>query len=335
MLEVPRSPVFETVPDHEQQERQQITMQGLKHLLKTFTRRTRPPTADRPGLPPLTTPERIAMTVGCPDCATIPKVEHAGEIISLEDTPVQIMHNGIRVRADGYCGEWMTAIIKGLKGHHEPQEEAVFHAILPHCRAGHWMVELGAWWAYYTNWYLRDVPDSRAICIEPDAVHRELTQANLRLNHQTADVVAGCVGSKEGTVELLAETEQRSIAVPCFNAAAIDRLTNQQPIEILHLDVQGAETDFLRSLHDFPDRTRLRFLFVSTHHALISGSPTTHADCLSLLRELGAVILTEHSIGESFSGDGLIVASFQKTDAEIPLPAISRNVPERSLFRTA
>ena len=273
------------------------------------------------------------MTVGCPDCALIPKVEQAGEIVDLAGKPVQIMHNGIRVRADGYCGDWMTSIIKGLRGHHEPQEEAIFHAILPRCRPGCWIVELGAWWAYYTNWYLKEVPDSRAICVEPDAVHRQLTQENLRLNGQTAQILAGCVGLTEGTVELFAETEQRSIKVPCFNAAAIDRLTNQQPIEIMHLDVQGAETDFLQSLTDFPDRSRLRFTFVSTHHALISGSARTHADCLEILQSLDAVILTEHSISESYSGDGLIVASFNPADAAIPLPPISRNTRERSLFR--
>lgn len=310
-------------------------MPGFTRLLKNFTRRRRPPATTSAAPLPLTTPERIAMTVGCGDCAAIPKVEHAGEVIDLAGTPVQIMHNGIRVRADGYCGDWMTAIIKGLRGHHEPQEEALFHAVLPHCRPGRWMVELGAWWAYYTNWYLRAVPDSRALCLEPDAVHRQLTSENLALNGNRAEIVTGCAGASEGIVELFAETEQRSIEVPCFNAAAIDRLTNQQPIEMLHLDVQGAETAFLESLGAFPDRSRLRFVFVSTHHALISGSPTTHADCLGTLRELGAVILTEHSIGESFSGDGLIVASFRAEDAAIPLPPISRNSPEQSLFRTA
>ena len=305
-------------------------MAGWNHLLKRLINRHAPASA-RPQ--PLTTPERIAMTVGCPDCALIPKVEQAGEIVDLAGKPVQIMHNGIRVRADGYCGDWMTSIIKGLRGHHEPQEEAIFHAILPRCRPGCWIVELGAWWAYYTNWYLKEVPDSRAICVEPDAVHRQLTQENLRLNGQTAQILAGCVGLTEGTVELFAETEQRSIKVPCFNAAAIDRLTNQQPIEIMHLDVQGAETDFLQSLTDFPDRSRLRFTFVSTHHARISGSARTHADCLEILQSLDAVILTEHSISESYSGDGLIVASFNPADAAIPLPPISRNTRERSLYR--
>jgi hypothetical protein len=71
---------------------------------------------------------------------------------------------------------------------------------------------------------------------------------------------------------------------------------------------------------------------VSTHHAAISGSPSTHADCLAALRELGAVVLTEFDVSQSFSGDGLIAASFHGDDRSLPMPAITRNRKERSLF---
>jgi hypothetical protein len=43
----------------------------------------------------------------------------------------------------------------------------------------------------------------------------------------------------------------------------------------------------------------------------------------------------EHTIDESFSGDGLIVASFRRNDANILLPLLSKNVPEKSLFGRA
>ena len=79
----------------------------------------------------------------------------------------------------------------------------------------------------------------------------------------------------------------------------------------------------------------MRFVFLSTHHHFISGSTTTHHDCASMLTDLGAVILLEHSVSESFSGDGLIVASFRVEDSELELPAISRNSIQNSLFRAA
>ena len=51
------------------------------------------------------------------------------------------------------------------------------------------------------------------------------------------------------------------------------------------------------------------------------------------LRKLGARILVEHSVTESYSGDGLIVASFRPEDSCFPLIKISRNFSSNSLFR--
>ena len=72
---------------------------------------------------------RANMTVSCRDCDLIPKVADAGQVISFEGKPVQIMHNGVRVVAGGYYGDWMMGIIERLRGHHEPQEEVVFHEV--------------------------------------------------------------------------------------------------------------------------------------------------------------------------------------------------------------
>jgi hypothetical protein len=37
-------------------------------------------------------------------------------------------------------------------------------------------------------------------------------------------------------------------------------------------------------------------------------------------------------VEESFSGDGMIAASFDPADASLVIPPISRNTPENSLF---
>ena len=74
--------------------------------------------------------ERAIMTSSCIDCAGIAKVQEAGRILDTPNGPVQVMHNGVRVKAGGYHGDWMAQIIRALQGHHEPQEELVFHHIL-------------------------------------------------------------------------------------------------------------------------------------------------------------------------------------------------------------
>lgn len=273
------------------------------------------------------------MTVGCRDTDAIPKVANAGRIVRRNGIDVQIMHEGTLVRAGGYEGGWMAQIIRSLQGHHEPQEELVFHHLVKHARSGTLMVELGAFWAYYTNWYLGAVRGSEALCIEPDSSRMACGQENLRLNGRAARWELACVGREHAdAVPIRRGSDGVVVSVPCHSMDSILRLIDRRPVEMLHIDVQGAELPFLESLGDAAKAGLLRFVMVSTHHASISGSETTHQDCLRQLRDLGAVILCEHTVEESFSGDGFIAASFHAGDAALALPPMSRNVPRASLF---
>src|SRR6516165_6146593 len=78
--------------------------------------------------PRVTTEERIAIATRCRDIDAVPKVAGAGTIrVTPEGLRTQLMHNGIQVVADGYSGPWMTRLIELCRGHHEPQEERIFH----------------------------------------------------------------------------------------------------------------------------------------------------------------------------------------------------------------
>ena len=275
---------------------------------------------------------RIAITLACRDSDSIPKVRDAGRIFELDGERVQVMHEGTLVQADGYYGEWMARIIAGLHGHHEPQEETIFQSLVGFARPGTLFVELGAYWAFYTNWYLGAVPGARAVCVEPAAAHLEIGRRNLARNGRTALMLHASVGETyRPAAKPAAEPAADHIdAVERLDMASLLDRIGHQPIEVLHLDVQGAETGFLRSLRRCRVTDQLRFIVISTHHESISGSPTTHDDCLEELRTQGAAVLVEHSVAESFSGDGLIVASFDLHDRWRRLPPISLAAPELS-----
>jgi FkbM family methyltransferase len=292
-----------------------------------------------PSEPPLGSPHgmsdegRVRMTVGCRDTDRIPKVSNAGEVVDVEGVRVQIMHEGTRVLAGGYHGEWMMEIIRDLRGHHEPQEEWVFHQILQRVRPDSLMVELGCFWAYYTNWFLGAVEGGRAICVEPDANSLRCGETNLALNQRSARLINACVGGSFREAHVLArESDGQKVEVPQWDFSKVLEAAAGSSIEVLHLDVQGAELPFIESMLGHVGQGQVRFIVVSTHHACISGSPNTHRDCLSALERLGAVFLCEHSVEESFSGDGMIVASLAPQDAGLSLEAISRNRPEASFF---
>lgn len=278
--------------------------------------------------------QRTMMGLRCKDCDFIPKVPGAGSVVREGRNSVQIMHNGLRVLAGGYHGDWMAHLIRGLRGHHEPQEEALFSEVIRLSRHNSLIVELGSFWAYYSNWYLSEVPGSTAICVEPDQANMSVGKWNTDYNRSAkrARFIDGWVGGEHlEAVSLATETTGSSRDLPCFNANSILEMANGKVIEVLHMDVQGAETAFLRSLPQKVDG-RIRFIVVSTHHSSISGSPETHSDCLAAIADAGAHVLAEHSVQESFSGDGLIVASFYEHDRDAPMPPISKNVASRSLF---
>jgi hypothetical protein len=185
------------------------------------------------------------------------------------------------------------------------------------------MVELGCWWAYYTNWYLGAVPGSTALCIEPDPDHLALGRRNLAINGRASTFIQAFVGG---------QAPSRFGSLPCLDMDAVIERADARPIEVLHMDVQGAELPFIRSMGRAVADRLVRFAVVSTHHESISGSVTTHDDCVRAIQSLGAKVFVEHDVYESYSGDGLIVASFAAEDRSIVMPDISRNVRERSLF---
>lgn len=278
---------------------------------------------------------RTLMTLSCTDCDEIPKVADAGQILCGAGGDVQIMHNGVRVVAEGYHGDWMAQIIRGLRGHHEPQEELVFHHLLRYVRHKSVIVELGAFWAYYSLWFLREIPHSRALCVEPDPAHILIGRRNAVLNDMTdriSFVESWVGGSCDVTMTHKCESTGQFRTLPSLDLTRLLQLAAVPTIELIHIDVQGAETQFLSSITKDNVTGRVRFMVVSTHHAEISGSRTTHEDCLRILDAAGAHILIEHDIQASFSGDGLIVASFFDQDRKIVLPRISKNDTHNSLF---
>jgi hypothetical protein len=103
--------------------------------------------------------------------------------------------------------------------------------------------------------------------------------------------------------------------------------------DILVSDIQGAETKMLEAaLTILADR--VRFLVLSTHHESISGDSRTHQRCLQLIQQCGGHIIAEHSVDESFSGDGLIAASFEPADRDLRV-ALSVCRRSASLFADA
>lgn len=265
--------------------------------------------------------DRVRMTVSCRDTDALPKVPGAGEVFELDGTLVQRMHNGILIEEGCYYGPWMTEIIRALGGHHEPQEEIVFHHVLERLlgdEAEPTMIELGAFWSYYTMWFLSRATAGRAVCMEPDPAYLEIGKRNLALNGLEATFVHGAVGAEPGaTLEFVAESTGAPVVVPQYDLDALMAMTGLDRVSLLMVDIQGFETPLLTRAAELLRAGKVRFAIVSTHHHLISGDALTHQRTLELLKECGAHVIAEHTVSESFSGDGLIAVSFDPRDANL------------------
>ncbi|GHG31253.1 MULTISPECIES: FkbM family methyltransferase [Amycolatopsis] len=283
---------------------------------------------------------RMRATVACTDADGIPKVVDAGTCRDHDGTRVQVMHNGLLVEEGGYYGAWMTEVIRGLRGHHEPQEEVVFHRILERLAAdggSPTMIEFGSFWMYYGLWFCHAIPTGRAVGLEPDPAWIDVGRRNAALNGYEDRVrfVRGAIGAEPGEpLAFEAESDGQVYDVPQHDLASLLAETGLERADLVLVDVQGAETILIeRARGDF-EAGRVRFLVVSTHHHSISGDPLTHQNALRNLLDAGAHVIAEHTVGESVSGDGLIAVSFDPRDKDFTVPVTHARYRESLMGET-
>jgi FkbM family methyltransferase len=227
------------------------------------------------------------------------------------------MHNGLKVRLGQYHGAWMTEIIRALKGHHEPQEERIFHEVLKVLPEGALMMEAGSYWAYYSMWFQSRVKNGRAFMLEPIAFKLQTSIDNFRLNGMQGAFHNVFVGAVSAERARFVDWDGSVLQLRCV---AIDDFLDQEGVmflDILHADIQGAELEMLKGCARSLAANRIGYLFISTH-------PGMHEPCLAYLRQSGYRVVFEHSVEESCSGDGLIVARGARAP-QMPSVEVTRN----------
>ncbi|MDR3645993.1 MAG: hypothetical protein P4L22_00445 [Candidatus Babeliales bacterium] len=239
--------------------------------------------------------ERALKTVSGDDADYIPKVAGAGEIFNNGTDSYQLMHNGVKVILNSYYDvKWLTDVIFALKGHHEPQEEKCFYEVLKYMPENATMIELGSYWAYYSLWFASQIKNANNYLIEPDPKRLEIGRKNFELNNKTGIFKRGFLG--------IAKDPE-----PDINGAdyiSIDDFIEKEGIKhvnILHADIQGAESQMLETTVKHLDK--IDYFFISTHEY-----DNDHLPCIKFFKKHEFIIVAEHAHYESCSGDGLIVA---------------------------
>ncbi len=226
--------------------------------------------------------------VGCSDNEHIPRVANAGRIVN----GTQTMHNGIKIRTGSYYGSTVTKMLELNRGVHEPQEERVFQEVLKHVRPDGVMMELGAYWGFYSMWFLSKATHGRAILVEPEAENLEKGKENFALGGFKGEFIRAFAGGAPAM-----EHGMRTICVDeLMGEYGIDRL------DILHSDIQGFEEQMLEGAKKSFARKSIDYVFISTH------GQERHNSCRATLVQAGFEIIADANMAETYSHDGLIVA---------------------------
>tara|TARA_R110000824_G_scaffold25_1_gene67 strand:- start:1384 stop:2178 length:795 start_codon:yes stop_codon:yes gene_type:complete len=248
----------------------------------------------------ITEPERVKLTISCDDCSYIPKVHNAGLV---SDEKYQIMHNGIKIIKGAYHGDWMTKIIEELKGHHEPQEEKAFYEVLKRLPKRATMIELGSNWSYYSMWFQKAINTPTNIMIEPHKGKLEVGRKHFEINGLRGTFKQASIGKNTSPAPPSPEFETTSLAQLCIDDIIKDHQLDS--VDIIHADIQCSELDMLHGAIESITKKKIKYFFISTH----GPGAHLHTACLNFLRSKQFTILCEHSMAESYSADGLIVAA--------------------------
>lgn len=259
---------------------------------------------------------RILTTTSCPDSKDIPKIADAGKIFLEKDERIQLMHNGIKMMEKNYLGNWMTEIISQLRGCHEPQKEWIFHNIVEKLDSSSpKMLELGGHGAYYSLWLLQRIASADSYLVESDPSNLEIGRKNLSLNKRKATLLQAGIGAHCLPYQSFKCEDGIIRQLPIENLPSLFRRFCFDKLDLLHIDISGIELGFLLSGGHLFKTGKIRFVLISTHHHTITGDPLTHQKCLDFILSMGGHIIAEYSISESYSGDGLIAASFDANDS--------------------
>jgi len=230
---------------------------------------------------------RIDIVGDAPDNDFISRVKNAGEI----KNDVQIMHNGLKIHVGSYYGDGNTVLLYRNKGVHEPQEERAFNEVLKLLPQNAVMLELGAFWSFYSMTFQLKIKKGLNFLIEPDPHALLSGKHNFRLNNLNGNFFNYFVSDENIPGKI--------------STVTVDRFLSDNRIQhltVLHSDIQGFELKMLWGAERSLRQGKIDYLFISTH------SNELHAACLEFLKNLEYKIMCEADLDATYSWDGLIVA---------------------------
>lgn len=219
----------------------------------------------------------------------IPRVAGAGNI----SDGFQTMHNGLQVSTGEYYGLPITKMLYLNKGVHEPEEEKMFMEVLNKMPEKPVMLELGAFWAFYSMWFLKATKEGCVFMVEPEIKHIKIGMRNFKHNHLQASFDNYLIGK---------ESFNNNGETPVISLDDYIQKKGISHINIAHADIQGFEMEMLEGAKKCFQSRMIDYFFVSTH------TNELHEKCIRNIQQQGYKIVFDVVPSKAASFDGFILA---------------------------
>lgn len=218
----------------------------------------------------------------------IPRIANAGNIYK----GFQTMHNGLQISTGDYYGLPIAKMLNLNKGVHEPEEEKMFLDVLNKMPEDPVMIEMGAFWAFYSMWFLKATVRGRVFMIEPELKNIEVGKKNFRKNNLSGTFDNYFIGKSSQS--------ENGVSMIC-----LDDYIEQKGIKhinIAHADIQGYELEMLQGADKCLESKLADYFFVSTH------TNDLHYKCMDYLKKYDYKIVFNADLDKAASFDGFILA---------------------------
>ena len=152
-------------------------------------------------------------------------------------------------------------------------------------------------------WFQKAVKGATNFMIEPAPAALKCGVRNFELNGMRGDFTLAYAGRKSSEGWQKAGLQAKPDEVGQVSLKDFLQSKGIDYVTLLHSDIQGLEYEMLRGCGNLLDEKKIGFVFLSTHSLKI------HFPCRKHLTQKGYSIIAEHTPKESYSEDGLIVAS--------------------------
>ena len=153
------------------------------------------------------------------------------------------------------------------------------------------MIELGAFWAFYSMSLLQVRPKATCYMIEPDEECLNIGKKHFEINNFSGTFIHDYIAKDRIVIDKFVK----------------DR--NIDFIDILHSDIQEAEVEMLRGAEETLRDKKVGYVFIGTH------TQDIHYHCLDTLKRHNYQIICAQDLEQTYCHDGIIVA--QHPDYEI------------------